>query len=62
MIDLPLLSMAGHFRGWNIAGLEEAECAFADVREFVGDDRVEALLGEAEFDEPTLSRLEIENL
>ena len=46
----------------DIAGLEEAQGALADVGELVGDDRVQTGFVEAELDEPALGRLEVEGL
>src|SRR5262245_57553561 len=58
-VDVSVGCAAG--RG-DLARLEQAEGALAHVGELVGDDRVEAVLGQGELDEAALGRLEVQRL
>ena len=52
----------GSRRRLDVADLEHAEGALADVGELLGDGEVEAVLVERELDEATLRRLEVDRL
>ncbi len=54
--------MAAQLADVGVAGRKETECTLAHVGEFVRDHRVEPVFGEAEFDETTLGRLQVEHL
>lgn len=54
--------LASAARGRDLARLEQPERTLADVREPMGDDRVEARLIHGELNEAALGRLEIERL
>ena len=54
--------MPGRSGRFHVTGLEESECAFANVRKLVGHDWIESGFVETELDKATLSRLKIQRL